>query len=159
MTDRVKRPDTPQPDPQPSLPKHLIRAVGLSSNDWHAAQVSDPHISRILTHLQNGTKPTPPLDRHLSFYCREWSNLLILNGVVYRKTVIDDTERLQLLLPEKLRLDVCHALHNDKLNYQKHLRLLYDELKITKHSQNSYAMNELKHCVYIAYTDTCIKVI
>jgi len=113
LTDGVKRPDTPQPDSQPSLPEHLIRAIGLSSKDWHEAQVSDPHISRILTHLQNGTKPAPPLDRHISFYCREWSNLVILNGVVYQKAVIDDTKRLQLLLTEKLRLDVFHALHTD----------------------------------------------
>jgi len=113
LIDRVKSPDMPHPVPQPSIPEHLIKAVGLSSKDWHSAQVGDPNIYKILTHLQNGTKPAPPLDRHLSYYCREWSNFVVLHGVVYRRAMIDDTERLQLLLPEKLRLDVFNALHDD----------------------------------------------
>jgi len=94
LINRVKSPDMPHPVPQPSIPEHLIKAVGLYSKDWHTAQVDGPHIFQILTHLLNGTKPAPPLDRHLSYYCRKWSNFVVLHGVVYRRATIDDTECL-----------------------------------------------------------------
>ena len=101
---------------QDGIPE-TIEALSLSSKDWKKAQRADPIISQLLDHMHNGTKPSAkqmsekfdPTVRYL----RDWENLDIRDGVLYRFSKFKGQTYKQLLLPENLRMEVFRALHDD----------------------------------------------
>lgn len=115
LVDTIKDPDTPSTDVDitKDIPNDLLLAQSLSSKDWVKAQRQDTLISRIVDCVKNGTKPAQPIERTMSTYLREWSNLVILQGVLYRKTMVLGDDRLQIVLPDILRQDIFKALHDD----------------------------------------------
>lgn len=90
-----------------------LQRYNLSSKDWGLAQKQDSVIAQVPENVRNGTKPTQPLDSKFSNYLWELKNLVILHGVLYRKTLACREERLQIVLPENPRNDKFKALHYD----------------------------------------------
>jgi hypothetical protein len=109
----VHEPDNAIQTGEISIPEDLLRNKSVSSTTWIKAQADDPTVSKIVDNLRNGTKPSKPFDRTISTYIREWSNLVLIQGVLYRKSTLSDGDHLQLVLPEAIRLEIFKCLHDD----------------------------------------------
>lgn len=117
LIDNVKLPNDSVPDISfPDIPNDTLMASSLSSKDWVKAQSQDIVISLVVQHVKNGTMPTRPIDHRfldVNTYLRDWKKLVILNGVLYRKSPVFGEERFQLVLPEGIQSEVFEALHDD----------------------------------------------
>ncbi|XP_053402677.1 uncharacterized protein LOC128557996 [Mercenaria mercenaria] len=113
LSDSLSMPDDVTSNEQSdSIPDDLLYSYSLSSKDWKKAQKQDQVISTIIDHLNNGTKPAKP-DGPMHTYTRDWLKLILKDGVLFRKSLVNGYERLQLVLPTNLRIDIFEALHND----------------------------------------------
>jgi transposase InsO family protein len=105
-----------EPSKRP-LPDNIIDSLSLCSKDWRKAQHDDATISQIVTYLKEGTKPYAlqacTQDVTLRKYLREWDQLELRDGVVYRRGKLGDQEYVQLVLPVHLREEMFLALHDD----------------------------------------------
>ena len=114
LVDRVRDPVASPPScPDVQIPDEVLRSSSLSQKDWSAAQSQDPITSILRDHVRDGTKPQRTPDRKLDTYLREWQHLVLFQGVLYKKAQVNGEERLLLVLPESLRVDVFKALHDD----------------------------------------------
>jgi len=113
LVDRIAVPGS-HPPPQDSLvPDNVLVSESLSQKDWIKAQSQDQTISQLVENVRDGTKPSRTTDQKFNTYLREWQHLVLFQGVLYRKTQVYGDERLQLVLPEALRVEVFNALHDD----------------------------------------------
>ena len=117
MIDSVKLPvNTPNDDLEPDVPQDLIGAYSLSNKDWTKGQQQDTVISKIISHIKDGSKPTKSTEHQLfdvNYYLRDWQKLTLQQGVLYRKYSVSGEDRLQLVLPKCLRSEIFQALHSD----------------------------------------------
>ncbi len=99
-------------------PADLTDRYALSDKDWRKAQSADPQISRMIDLIKSGAQPSAPqvgsdtvdIDRR---YLKIWDQLVLHNGVLFRKTNFQDEEIRQLVLPNLLHRDIFAALHDD----------------------------------------------
>lgn len=83
--------------------------------DWLSLQQKDPVISRVLNILHRNQ----PLDQltldnpELTWMFRERSRLVRKAGVLYRRRTVEDGEKLQLVLPNSLKLRVLQGFHDE----------------------------------------------
>ena len=84
--------------------------------DWRKAQLADPTLSFIVSCLEAGLHA--PLKRNLDpafdgRYLKEWDKMLLSNGVLHHKVVLNGQDFLQLVLPPAFRENIITALHDD----------------------------------------------
>ncbi|MCW4250032.1 MAG: RNase H-like domain-containing protein [Candidatus Thiodiazotropha endolucinida] len=85
--------------------------------NWSREQLADPSIARIISLLKTGFSPeysdlkteTPTVLKYL----REWKKFSLVDGILYRNTVLDGQNARQLVLPAHLRDTVLRHLHDD----------------------------------------------
>ena len=98
------------------IPEQLLQSHGLTSKDWRKAQLDDPTLSVIVRSLETGLPAPLKRDVDPAFdkrYLKEWDKLLISNGVLHRKVVLNGQDFMQLVLPPVFREDIFTALHDD----------------------------------------------
>lgn len=80
--------------------------------DWSKAQDQDPDIKRLIEYVRSNSKPSR---RELgpNPLLRQFNNMKIIDGVLYRVTTTDEGERHQLVLPIAHASTVIEALHDD----------------------------------------------
>ena len=91
------------------IPEQLLQSHGLTSKSWRKAQLEDPTLSVIVRCLETGLPA--PLKRNVypSFdgrYLKEWDIMLLSNGVLHCKVVLNGQHFLQLVLPPFFREDI-----------------------------------------------------
>ncbi|MEW8546424.1 MAG: ribonuclease H family protein, partial [Candidatus Thiodiazotropha sp.] len=107
----VSEPPASAPD---VIPQQLLQTYGLTAEDWRKAQLDDPSLRFIISHIQEGVPAKRTLDPAFDKrYLKEWDKLKMSNGVLYRKIILNGQDFLQLVLPPVFREDVFQALHND----------------------------------------------
>ena len=91
---------------------------GLQVNDLRNKQLNDPDIGPLLEWLESNSRPsshilntTSPETRH---YTQSWDDLVIKQGIVFRKFDKRDGSNcfLQLLTPKEMQRDVLYHMHN-----------------------------------------------
>lgn len=99
----------------------------INNNDWMKFQSLDPSISPVIRAKKIGKKPhnteIQQMPLHIKLLYREWDKLLLRNGVLYRKVVIDDEGQYQLVLPSSHRHQAFVGLH-DEVGHQGYERTL-----------------------------------
>jgi hypothetical protein len=88
----------------------------LSTRDMKSAQCSDPLFSQLISSLKKNTKPKinqlyPSSERQQLL--NEFDKLILENGVLHRKVIVDNEPKLQMVLPYPLRLVALKGLHDD----------------------------------------------
>ena len=91
----------------------------MTLDDWHQVQEVDPVLGIIVKRLRKGTleqdwskKTDSP---ELSQYRREWNNLVLQKGVLYRRARLRESEEtlLQLVLPTAQREAAFRGCHDE----------------------------------------------
>ncbi|CAG2213567.1 unnamed protein product [Mytilus edulis] len=141
VTRHCKRPDCPQCIPNTEVTVGAItqknvtsdinnelnnELLGPSESNWleqwtppilQKLQMEDETISTVISYLeQNNTKPCiRSQNQDLVTLLRQWDQLSIENGLLYRRyTRIDDEVFLQLVAPKAIRLQIMQQLHNNR---------------------------------------------
>ena len=106
--------------------------VGMTSLEWSQAQMQDPAISQIIQAIQTKTLDTLKYNQDMSVdlkaFLRIRKQLQIKQGILYRKSQVNDKARLQLVLPLSYRpkaMAGCHDLVGH-LGQDRVLELLRD---------------------------------
>ena len=128
LIDSVYVSDASAPTPliTEEIPEQLLQSHGLTSKDWRKAQLEDPTLSVIVRCLETGLPAPLKCNVDPSFdarYLKEWDKLLLSNGVLHRKVVLNGQHFLQLALPPVFREDIFTALHDD-LGHQERDRTM-----------------------------------
>ena len=100
------------------IPENLLETFTLSPKDWRKAQKDDPTLRCIIHSLQTGSRVSASRTQTESTldcrYLKEWDRFFISrDGVLYRKTIINEQEFQQLVIPIDFRDVVFRALHDD----------------------------------------------
>ena len=95
----------------------LIDLSPFSNIDWAKEQSSDKDISRVIHFLRQGYVPTKSEMKSESLdvckYFRELDKLTIVNGILYRTSVLNHDHVRQLVLPAHFRDTAFRYLHTD----------------------------------------------
>ena len=113
------------------LPEPMVEAVSMFSQavdhtvvghhdntpptNWPRLQHEDSTISRVLG-LLNRNQSLDKLKADtpdLSWMLRERARLVVKEGILYRRRMVEGTEKLQLVLPAAMRTRVLQGLHDD----------------------------------------------
>ncbi len=85
--------------------------------DWNMEQQNDSVIGKLVYYWNQGKKPPVTQlkrdSKDVQKLLKDWKNLVMEHGVLYRKKDVQGQERLQLLLPRKFHDLVCQMLHTD----------------------------------------------
>ena len=94
-----------------------FQSTDLNTVDWAKEQANDLSIGKILPFVKSGYLPQKEeLSENLPDvfkYLRHWKNLCLLDGIVYRNTVLNGEKFKQLVLPFRFRDLVFKYLHDD----------------------------------------------
>ncbi len=115
LADSLPLSDIPCTD-DPIVPEKLLEATSLTNRDWQKAQKSDHNLSWLIRYIDRGQRPpAQQVEAHNldSRYIKEWPKLVVLKGVLHRKTKLNNQECLQLVLPPAIRPDIFRAYHDD----------------------------------------------
>ena len=104
----------------------------MTSLEWSQAQMQDPAISQIIQAIQTKTLDTIKYNKNMSsdlkVFLRIMKQFKLKQGILYRKTQVNDKARLQLILPLSYRpkaMASCHDLVGH-LGQDRMLELLRD---------------------------------
>ena len=101
-------------EPVDSVPKSLFPS---EPPDWAKEQGKDPAISRVIHYLKQGVCPSvhrrKDESKDVQIMLREWDKLVLKNGILYRKRMVDRKEILQLVLPRKHCTLALQSLHDE----------------------------------------------
>ena len=118
LIDSVYVSDALEPTPPftKCISEQLLQSHGLTNMDWRKAQLADSTLSFIVSCLEAGLHA--PLKRNLDpafdgRYLMEWDKMLLSNGVLHRKVVLNRQDFLQLVLPPAFWENIFTALHDD----------------------------------------------
>ena len=103
----------------------------LGVRNWRIAQREDPTIRYFLQSVTNGTRPDVrklPPGTETQQLLKNFGHLTVQRGVLYRKTKVDEQEKLRLVLPRKYRNMAIQGCHDDvgHLGRDRTLQLLRD---------------------------------
>lgn len=93
-----------------------MEALEMSPREWRREQREDRMVGFFLDHATRGVRPEQrhlPPGREAQQMLREFKNLKVSRGVLYRRRHIDGKERLQLVLPKKFHAQAFKGLHDD----------------------------------------------
>lgn len=101
----------------------------MTDTDWCKAQRADPSLSRVISLVEGGVRPSlretnlePPEVRLL---LKEWKKLVLTDGVLYRKYNDKESPVYQLVLPPLFREKALHGVHDEvgHLGFERTLHL------------------------------------
>lgn len=99
--------ETVDPIQPQEVPSDILGSQSLSSKDHRRAQHDDPVISQFIGHIVKGTRPSAKhVVGSISLavkYLRDWDNLELSNGVLYRYSQYKGHPYKQLVMPESVR--------------------------------------------------------
>ena len=133
------------------IPENLLETFALSPTDWRKAQKDDPTLRCIIHSLQTGTRVSasrtqtkPTLDCR---YLKEWDRyFLSRDGVLYRKTIINEQEFQQLVIPIDFRDVVFRALHDDLGHQGKDRTISLIKQRFFWPGIDSYVRDRVRQC-------------
>ena len=134
--------------------EHTTLINNMTLRDWRHHQTRDPIIESFLRTLTQGRRPSiqtiPRSSEAMSLY-REFDHLKQHRGVLYRSTVVDGEDKLQLVLPAKFRETALRGLHDDTghMGRNRTLTLLRDRFY--------WPSNEKRVKEWIKTCDRCIR--
>ena len=80
--------------------------------DWKKLQREDPHIAQVIHLVEGNDVDQTMVGPDFSVYAREKKNLLLIDGVLHRKRLVDGEMCYQLILPAKFRRTALYGCHN-----------------------------------------------
>jgi transposase InsO family protein len=99
------------------VPVLLDEAGGLMVRDWRREQQEDEPIRRVLELKASGRRPSETQRRaeqqEVREYLREWSKMVVQEGVLYRRRQNMGREQLQLALPQRYWEVALKGLHEE----------------------------------------------
>ena len=114
MVTRSQKTDTGQND---NLSSNWLASFSLNVETFRQEQANDPIISEVTTWVKDGVRPTmrdiSPCGSELKFYWSQFDSLLVMNGLLVRKLIQKDDEKVQILVPPSMRNEVmieCHSV-------------------------------------------------
>ncbi|KAL5011209.1 hypothetical protein ScPMuIL_011709, partial [Solemya velum] len=100
-----------------SQPEPEVSSQDFHSIDWSKEQLSDTTISRVVSYLKSGRRPSSTdLQQETSEVrklIREWKNFKFFNDILYRLTALDGQTVQQVVLPVCFKDTVMKSLHDD----------------------------------------------
>ncbi|KAK7898579.1 hypothetical protein WMY93_019432 [Mugilogobius chulae] len=88
----------------------------MSQQDWALEQKKDPTVSRVITMLKAGRRPSYRVrqreDREVQLLLRLWDQLILRDEVLYRKRNLNGEPTFQLVLPQSYRKLALEGLHD-----------------------------------------------
>ena len=105
---------------------------GMTSLEWSQAQIEDPAICQIIQAIQNKSLDTLKIKQDMSSdlkaFLRVRKQFKLKQGILYRKSQVDDRARLQLVLPLSHRQKAMAGCHDQigHLGQDRVLELLRD---------------------------------
>ena len=117
---------------------------------WRSRQREDQVIYQLIRSLTESTDFRPQTTEG-ELLKREYRNLKLVRGVLYRKRLVEGTTNMQLVLPKEFRKTALHGCHDDNghLGRDKCLPLLRDRFYWPK------MQNDLE--VHISSCERCVK--
>lgn len=112
--------DVDQPSHAEGQCGEVVALPGRTPQDLGLLQAGDPTIGPVLKFFQEGRRPGAAERELLSsssrVLLRQWDRLTQRDGAFYRLVYAPDggPETLQLLLPQSLREEVLHSVHDDQ---------------------------------------------
>ena len=108
---------TESPVESSDISERDFQSTDLNTVDWAKEQANDLSIGKILPFVKSGYYPQKEeLSEDLPDvfkYLRHWKNLCLLDGILYRNTVLNGEKVKQLVLPFRFRDLVFKYLHDD----------------------------------------------
>ena len=98
------------------LEDEMLNCPPFQKVDWKERQRSDPILAKFQQCLSSGQKPQFNLlhrDSQTQTLCREFSHLVLRDGVIYRKSQANVQVRYQLVLPSEYWEVALKGLHDD----------------------------------------------
>ena len=88
----------------------------MSHQDWALEQKKDTNISRVISILKAGRRPSYRVrqreDREVQLMLRLWDQLVLRDEVLYRKRKVNGVTSYQLILPQSYRQVALEGLHD-----------------------------------------------
>ncbi|MEW8316224.1 MAG: reverse transcriptase domain-containing protein [Candidatus Thiodiazotropha endolucinida] len=131
------------------VPLDFIEATSLKTTDWTKAQRADRSTSQILELLALGQRPTARqveasnIDKRLF---KEWGKLRIEDGLLLRETVQQGQKVKQLVVPERLRIDMFRAYHDDLGHQGRDRTLSLMKRRIFWPGMDRYVSDRIEEC-------------
>ena len=89
---------------------------GMTSLEWSQAQIQDPAICQIIQAIQNKSLDTLKIKQDmrsdLKAFLRISKQFKLKQGILYRKSQVNDRAKLQLVLPPSLRQKAMAGCHD-----------------------------------------------
>ena len=87
----------------------------VSRAEWIVEQRNDPIDAPVLKHVQHGylVHRADIQHAHIKLLLQEVRKLVVKDGLLFRKRIINQTDQFALVLPEKYHEQVITGLHDD----------------------------------------------
>ena len=130
----------------------VLTATALQTQDWIKAQGQDEQIVRVKQLLEQDQLPKQKstLDIDMSFR-RDLEKFRLIEGVLYRKSIFEDQQCLQLVVPQTLRETIFKAYHNDLGHQGRDRTLSLLKRRFFWPYMDTYIQDKVRQCV------SCIK--
>ena len=131
------------------VPPEILASTALQTGDWKKAQLADRNISQILELIALGQRPTAwqveasNIDKRLF---KEWEKYRTEDGLLLRETVIQGQKVKQLVVPEKLHMDMFKAYHDDLGHQGRDRTLSLMKRRIFWPGMDRYVSDKIAEC-------------
>ena len=131
------------------VPQDFLDATSLKTTDWLKAQRADRNISQILELLALGQRPTAwqveasKIDKRLF---KEWGKFRIEDSLLLRETTQQGQKVKQLVVPERLRIDMFRAYHDDLGHQGRDRTLSLMKRRIFWPGMDRYVSDRIEEC-------------
>ena len=131
------------------VPQDFLDATSLKTTDWRKAQRADRNVSEILELLALGQRPTAwqveasNMDKRLF---KEWGKFRIGDGLLLRETIQQGQKVKQLVVPERLRIDMFKAYHDDLGHQGRDRTLSLMKRRVFWPGMDRYVSDRIEKC-------------
>lgn len=131
------------------IPDTLLRGTALTSYDWKIAHQADQDIAFIISCINRSHRPDAQhvMDSGVdSRYLKNWSSLVVQDGVLLRKTTIDGQDCLKMVIPQSLRELVFEAYHDDLGHQGRDRTLSLMRQRVYWPGMDKYIQEHVRNC-------------
>ncbi|MCG8048342.1 MAG: RNase H-like domain-containing protein, partial [Candidatus Thiodiazotropha endolucinida] len=131
------------------ISKELLAATSRKTADWKKAQLADRNIAQILELLALGQRPTAwqveasSIDKR---FFKDWEKFRIEDGLLLREATQQGQKVKQLVVPEKLRIDMFKAYHNDLGHQGRDRTLSIMKRRVFWPGMDRFVSNSIEEC-------------
>ena len=130
----------------------VLSAASLKNQDWIKAQEQDEQIRKVKSLIESNLLPKQRkgLDLDIAFW-RDLEKFQLIEGLLYRKSIFENNECLQLVIPQTLRDTIFKAYHDDLGHQGRDRTLSLIKRRFFWPYMDNYVQDKVRQCV------SCIK--